>query len=83
MTRDSDDAVEPPVATDPWLEFEHDLRDLINRHSRENGSDTPDLVLAAYLVECLKAFDEAVVARDRWYGRKTKAALVAEPEARG
>lgn len=49
--------------------FEHDLRDLINRHSMENGSDTPDFMLADYLVQCLENFDVIVKARGIWKGR--------------
>lgn len=52
--------------------FEADLRDLINRHSKENGSDTSDIVLAQYLMGCLEVFDKAVVERERWYGRTAK-----------
>jgi len=48
-------------------EFRNDLRDLINRHNKESGSDTPDLFLADYLVACLAAFDAATKARDCWY----------------
>ena len=49
-------------------EFRDDLQKLINHHSKENGSDTPDLFLADYLVACLGAFDAATKARDVWYG---------------
>ncbi len=48
--------------------FEEELEVLINRHSVENGSNTPDFMLAAYLVDCLKAFDAAVRWRSSWYG---------------
>jgi hypothetical protein len=48
-------------------EFRKELRDLINRNSLENSSDTPDFILAAYLDRCLCAFDRAVVERDSWY----------------
>ena len=44
--------------------FETDIRDAINRHSKENGSNTPDFVLAAYLVACLKNFDYFTRYRD-------------------
>jgi hypothetical protein len=51
-----------------------DLRDeiaaVINSHSAENGSDTPDWLLARYLMRCIEAFDEAVRAREKWYGRE-------------
>jgi hypothetical protein len=50
--------------------FMEELRALINRHSAENGSDTPDFLLAAYLYDCLVAFDRTVRDRERWYGRR-------------
>lgn len=43
------------------------LRYAINRHSAENGSNTPDYVLARYLELCLEAFDAAVGLRDKHY----------------
>jgi len=47
--------------------FREDLETLINQHSRENGSDTPDWILAEYLMDCLNAFDLAVSRRSAWY----------------
>lgn len=49
-------------------ELRRDLATLLNRHSRENGSNTPDMILADYLVGCLENFDRCVKARERWYG---------------
>ena len=46
-----------------------DLAHVLNRHSRENGSNTPDHVLAQYLANCLDAFDTAIWNRAMWYGR--------------
>ena len=43
--------------------FAEDIRKAINCASRENGSNTPDFVLASYLISCLDAFDAAVNAR--------------------
>lgn len=51
------------------LGFRVELEKLINRESRENGSNTPDFILAEYLAQCLVAFDHAVQARERHYGR--------------
>jgi hypothetical protein len=50
--------------------FREELEKLINSHNMENTSDTPDFILAEYLINCLVAFDEAAIARERWYGRK-------------
>ncbi len=42
--------------------FREELKSLINTHSMEQGSNTPDAVLAGYLCDCLDAFDNAVKA---------------------
>lgn len=47
-------------------EFRNELRDLMNRYSRESASNTPDFILADFLSSCLSAFDGAVVQRDKW-----------------
>ena len=52
--------------------FQEKLRDLINFESRENGSDTPDFILAQYLMSCLLTFDKTVRDRDRWYRAEGK-----------
>ena len=53
---------------DTEIQFRKELATLINRHSLENGSDTPDFILAEYLSGCLKAFDNAFERRLIWYG---------------
>jgi len=52
--------------------LEHKLSQLLNFFSSENGSNTPDFILALYMIECLKAFNNAVNHRETWYGRKLK-----------
>jgi hypothetical protein len=47
--------------------FREDLEVLINQNSMENGSNTPDFILADYLQECLTAFDRATKRRSEWY----------------
>lgn len=43
--------------------LEHDLAALLNRHSVENDSNTPDFVMAKFLLSCLRAFNTASVER--------------------
>lgn len=50
--------------------FVKELREVINKHSRENGSNTPDFILSGFIEDCLNAFDCAVKQRESWYGRK-------------
>jgi hypothetical protein len=52
-----------------------DIEIAINKHSAEGGSDTPDFILAEYLIDCLAAYDKATVARETWYGRMQIIAL--------
>lgn len=39
----------------------------LNRWSAENGSDTPDFILAAYLTDYLNAWNRAANWRAKWY----------------
>jgi hypothetical protein len=50
------------------MTFQEELERLINRHSAEGSSNTPDFILAKYLSDCLQAFSRAVIHRERWYG---------------
>lgn len=47
-----------------------DLKAVINRHSRENASNTPDFILAQFLLVCLNAYEGATIRRDSWYNIK-------------
>lgn len=51
-------------------DFEKDLISLINRYSKENESDTPDYIIAGYLVESLRTFNKTTNKRRWWYGEK-------------
>lgn len=60
--------------------FRKELEQLINKHSKENGSNTPDFILAEFLHNCLIAFDQAVDRRETWYGRNTQNEVLCIPE---
>ena len=49
--------------------LQRDIEAAINRVSRENASNTPDWILAQYLMGCLVAFETATQQREKWYGR--------------
>ena len=42
------------------MTFHEELTALLNKYSKENGSNTPDFILALYLEKCLLAYDTAV-----------------------
>lgn len=48
--------------------LEQEIRCALNRASRENESNTPDFILAEYLVACLEAFEKSTNDRRKWYG---------------
>lgn len=49
-----------------------DLAHILNRHSAENNSGTPDFILAEYLKDCLIAFEKTVIARAAWRGESVE-----------
>ena len=49
--------------------FDSELKQLLNRYSKENDSDTPDYILARYIQDCLDAYNRALQTREKWYGR--------------
>jgi hypothetical protein len=44
--------------------FKEQLTELINRHSQENYSNTPDFLLAQFMCMALVAYEETVKVRD-------------------
>jgi hypothetical protein len=46
--------------------FMLEVRDVINRNSLEQGSNTPDYIIAQYLRDCLMAWDYASQTRAIW-----------------
>lgn len=44
--------------------FGSELRELLNRYSKENESNTPDYILTNYILNCLEAFEVAISQRD-------------------
>ena len=47
---------------------------VLNKHSRENFSNTPDFILAEFLIQSLSAFETASRAREKWYGYENRPA---------
>jgi len=58
-------------------DLQTDIALLLNRYSREQDSNTPDFILAEYMVACLCAFELASNRREVWYDVEHK------PDERG
>lgn len=52
--------------------LEKELREVINRNSIEGKSNTPDFVLAKYLINCLDIYAQAVNDRDKFSEHQPK-----------
>jgi hypothetical protein len=61
---------DPEPVEEPEIPMAEELRMVLNRHSLENGSNTPDYVLVTYLLSCLAAFNRGTQERDKWYDIK-------------
>ncbi len=48
--------------------LEKELAGVLNGECRENDSNTPDFVLAEFMMGCLDAFELASNKREVWYG---------------
>lgn len=46
--------------------FEDELKFLINKHSMDSESNTPDFVLTKHLIECLKLYNETIKAKNKF-----------------
>lgn len=71
------------VAPDSGSGFEQELKSLINKYSMENVSNTPDFILATYLLACLAAYNSALTYRTAWYGLGQEPANIDGGTARG
>jgi len=58
-----------------YTQFEKDLMGVLNKHSKENTSNTPDFALMFFLVGCLDAWNNAMFSRETYYGREIKTPL--------
>lgn len=53
-------------------DFRSELKSLLNKFNIEGASNTPDHVLADYLIRCLDNFTETTQNREAWYGVKLR-----------
>ena len=53
-------------------QLKNDVCAAINKACAENGSNTPDFILAEYLMNCLNAYEKAHNANEKWYGKELK-----------
>lgn len=49
-------------------DLKNELRALLNSHSAENASNTPDFLLAEYMLGCLEIYNITIQKRDAWRG---------------
>ncbi len=52
------------------MTLEKELMELLNRHSVENASNTPDFILVHFLMTCLVAWNQNTRQRDLWFAAR-------------
>lgn len=57
----------PKVESQKATTFKKELESLINKYSLENNSNTPDFMLADYLINCFDAYNKIKVWNDKWH----------------
>ena len=79
MEKDKAQNVAQPLGTPPYrpatgdpLVLEREVAALLNRYSVENASNTPDFILAQFLLACLAAWNTGIHQREAWYGHYSK-----------
>jgi hypothetical protein len=60
--------------------FARELSQLLNRHSAENASNTPDFILAEFLLTCLNAWNTGWQAKEKHYKSMQQEAPIPESE---
>jgi len=64
-------------------EFRDELAKLLHKFSREHGSNTPDFILARFIMDSVIAFDRAAGTRDIWYEHHCPSDLKEQIQAHG
>ena len=52
---------------EPHQSLQKAIEGVLNRYSREAPSNTPDYVLAGFLMGCIETWERHVVMRDKWH----------------
>lgn len=68
--------------SEPTPDLARELTRVLNIHCCENESNTPDYILADYMLACLKAYEIAMKARASWYGRMDEPGRGSQPYPR-
>lgn len=61
-----------PAREPQTQDLERDIAAALNRVCAENASNTPDFILAQFLIGCLAAWNAGVQQRETWYGRDVR-----------
>lgn len=47
-------------------DFKKELEKLVNKYSKDNAADTPDFILADYLIGCLDVFEDTIQRKNQY-----------------
>lgn len=61
--------MQPQMIDNEFENLKKDIAAILNKYSQENRSNTPDYMLADYMLGCLNVYENTISAREKWFGR--------------
>lgn len=59
-----------------YEDFLKELTRLLNKHNLDTHTNTPDFILARYLLGCYQEFRKGTRLRDQWHGKEGELQLI-------
>ncbi len=61
--------MEEQIVDEKYEALRKEIKSILNKYSQENRSNTPDFMLADFMLGCLNVYENTISAREKWYGR--------------
>lgn len=62
--------MEPEMIDEEYESLKKEIAGLLNKYSQENRSNTPDYMLADFMLGCLNVYENTIRSRTEWFERK-------------
>lgn len=72
--------MQPETIDEKYEELKREVAAVLNKYSQENRSNTPDYMLANFMLGCLNVYENTISAREVWFGRPDPFADITYPK---
>jgi len=59
--------MEPQILDEKFENLKREISSVLNKYSQENRSNTPDFILAEYMLGCLTVYENTISMRNNWF----------------